>query len=141
MTMTQNFLETMYNKLDNFLKTETVIGEPIELGNIKLIPIVTASFGLGGGIGEENKESNKSEGGGGGLGCRISPDAILVIKGDKVNLVKLDGKRSLDKLFEMLPELIGKIEGPAKDSKVNKEEAHETAEADNKSEEIIEEQE
>ena len=127
MTMTQNVLETMYNKLDKFLKTETVIGEPIDLGNIKLIPIVTASFGMGGGIGEENKESNKSEGGGGGLGCRISPDAILVVKGDKVELVNLDGKGSLDKLFEMMPELIGKIEGIAKGSKAEKD-------ADNESE-------
>ncbi len=126
MTMTQNVLETMYNKLDKFLKTETVIGEPIDLGNIKLIPIVTASFGMGGGIGEENKEDNKSEGGGGGLGCRISPDAILVIKGDKVELVNLDGKGSLDKLFEMLPELIGKIEGMGKASKAQKEAANET---------------
>lgn len=128
MTMTQNVLETMYNKLDKFLKTETVIGEPIDLGNIKLIPIVTASFGMGGGIGEENKESNKSEGGGGGLGCRISPDAILVIKGDKVELVNLDGKGSLDKLFEMLPELIGKIEGMAKGSKAEKDSDNEPEE-------------
>ncbi|MFW5790196.1 MAG: GerW family sporulation protein [Bacillota bacterium] len=110
MAMTENVLETMYNKLDKFLKTETVIGEPMDLGEIKLIPIVTASFGLGGGLGEENKDSGKSEGGGGGLGCRISPDAILVIKGDKVELIKLQGKRSLDKLFEMMPELIEKVE-------------------------------
>ncbi len=126
MAMTQNVLETMYNKLDKFLKTETVIGEPMDLGNIKLIPIVTASFGMGGGIGEENKDSNKSEGGGGGLGCRISPDAILVVKGDKVDLVKLDGKRSLDKLFEMMPELLEKVEGMAKAAKAQKEAATET---------------
>lgn len=110
MAMTEKVLETMYNKLDKFLKTETVIGEPMDLGEIKLIPIVTASFGMGGGLGEENKEGSKSEGGGGGLGCRISPDAILVIKGDEVELIKLQGKRSLDKLFEMMPELIEKVE-------------------------------
>ncbi len=129
MAMTENVLETMYNKLDKFLKTETVIGEPMELGEIKLIPIVTASFGLGGGLGEENKDSGKSEGGGGGLGCRISPDAILVIKGDKVELIKLQGKRSLDKLFEMMPELIEKVEAlkspKGDDSKTEDEEDNE----------------
>lgn len=124
MAMTQNVLETMYSKLDKFLKTETVIGEPMDLGEIKLIPIVTASFGMGGGLGEENKEGGKSEGGGGGLGCRISPDAILVIKGDEVELIKLDAKRSLDKLFEMMPELIGKVES----MKSSKEDYNESAE-------------
>lgn len=110
MAMTENVLETMYNKLDKFLKTETVIGDPMELGEIKLIPIITASFGMGGGLGEENKKEGKSEGGGGGLGCRISPNAILVIKGDNVELIKLEGKRSLDKLFEMMPELVDKLD-------------------------------
>ncbi len=124
MAMTQNVLETMYSKLDKFLKTETVIGEPMDLGEIKLIPIVTASFGMGGGLGEENKKGGKSEGGGGGLGCRISPDAILVIKGDEVELIKLDAKRSLDKLFEMMPELIGKVES----MKSSKEDYNESAE-------------
>ena len=131
MAMTQNVLETMYNKLDKFLKTETVIGEPMELGEIKLIPIVTASFGMGGGIGEENKESGKSEGGGGGLGCRISPDAILVIKGSEVELVNLDGKGSLDKLFEVMPELIGKVGGMAKGSKGEKDDDSESEDEKN----------
>lgn len=128
MAMTESVLETMYNKLDKFLKTETVIGEPMDLGEVKLIPIVTASFGMGGGLGEENKSGDKSEGGGGGLGCRISPDAILVVKGDNVELIKLEGKRSLDKLFEMMPELIEKVES-LKSSK--KEEKESEAEEDN----------
>lgn len=129
MAMTENVLETMYNKLDKFLKTETVIGDPMELGEIKLIPIITASFGIGGGLGEENKKESKSEGGGGGLGCRISPNAILVIKGDNVELIKLEGKRSLDKLFEKMPELLDKLDSfkssKEKDSETEAEEDNE----------------
>ncbi|TDO83506.1 putative spore protein YtfJ [Halanaerobium saccharolyticum] len=106
MQSTENVLETMYEKLDHFLKTETVVGDPIEAGEVTLIPIITASFGLGGGIGEEEK----SGGGGGGVGCKISPDAILVIRGSEVTMMPVKNKGSLDKLIDKVPELIDKIE-------------------------------
>lgn len=117
MQSTEKVLKSMYDKLDNFLKTETVIGETIEIGEVKLIPIITASFGLGGGIGEENDEA----GGGGGLGCKISPDAILVIRGSEVEMMPVKNKSSLDKLIEKVPSLIEKIDA-AKEKKEKKEE-------------------
>ena len=118
MQSTEKVLKSMYDKLDNFLKTETVIGETIEIGEVKLIPIITASFGLGGGIGEENDEAG---GGGGGLGCKISPDAILVIRGSEVEMMPVKNKSSLDKLIEKVPSLIEKIDA-AKEKKEKKEE-------------------
>ena len=126
METTQKVLESMYDKLDHFLKTETVVGETIEVGEIKLIPIITASFGLGGGIGEEE---NKAGGGGGGLGCKISPDAILVIRGSEVEMLPVKNKGSLDKLIEKVPELIDKIEAN-KEKKSAKEEKAPAAEED-----------
>ncbi|PTX17460.1 Uncharacterized spore protein YtfJ [Halanaerobium congolense] len=107
METTQKVLEAMYEKLDHFLKTETVVGEAIDVGEIKLIPIITASFGLGGGIGEEE---NKAGGGGGGVGCKISPDAILVVRGAEVEMLPVKNKGSLEKLIEKVPDLIDKIE-------------------------------
>lgn len=118
MQSTEKVLETMYDKLDNFLKTETVVGETIEVGEVKLIPIITASFGLGGGIGEEDK----SGGGGGGVGCKISPDAILVIRGSEVEMMPVKNKGSLDKLIEQVPSLIEKIEQAREKKEVEKEE-------------------
>mgnify|MGYP006272980261 CR=1 FL=1 len=103
---TKGILESMYNKLDNFLKTETVIGDPIEFDNVKLIPIITASFGLGGGFGEENENGG---GGGGGVGCKITPDAILVVKDDNVEMLPIKSKNSLEKLFEKVPEIMDKL--------------------------------
>lgn len=118
----KDVLEVMFSRLDKFLKTETVIGDPIVIDDIKLVPIVTASFGLGGGFGGESEDKTNSEGGGGGLGCRISPDAVLVINKGQVELVKLEGRGSLDKLFEMMPELLEKVEGVAKAKHGGKEE-------------------
>ena len=109
MENTQKVLEAMYNKLDNFLKTETVVGEPIVLGDVKIIPIISASFGLGGGFGEESQSN--AGGGGGGLGAKISPDAMLVIKDGEVKLLPVKSKgSSFEKLIEKAPDLIDKLE-------------------------------
>ncbi|SHI60822.1 GerW family sporulation protein [Lutispora thermophila] len=103
-------LELAFEKLKNFLKTETVIGEPITVGEVTLIPIVTVSFGCSGGAGQ-GTDAKGSEGGGGGLGvgAKISPDAVLVIKNGEVSLLQLKQKQNLDKLLNMVPELITKI--------------------------------
>lgn len=134
MGTTKDVMETMYAKLDNFLKTETVIGEPIDLGKIKLIPIITASFGLGGGVGEE---SSKGAGGGGGLGCKISPDAILVVSDTEVRMIHVKNKGplggTLDKLIEQVPDLVDKID-LKKLKKDKKEEKVETEKAEEKKE-------
>lgn len=74
-------MELIFDKLEKFLKTETVVGEPIQIGDITLIPIISVSFGCGGGSGQ-GKDSKGSDGVGGGIGigAKVSPDAILVIK-------------------------------------------------------------
>ena len=129
MAETKNILESMYDKLDNFLKTETVIGDPIEIDSVKIIPIITASFGLGGGFGEE---SEKNSGGGGGLGCKITPDAILIVKDDQVEMMPVKGKGSLEKIIEKVPDIISKLDdGKEKDDKCC-EAKDETEESDDK---------
>ena len=109
MESTQKILESMYDRLDNFMKTETVVGEPIVVGDVKIIPIISASFGLGGGFGEESKEKS-SGGGGGGVGGKITPDAMLVIKDGNVEMIPVKSKATLEKLIEKVPDLVGKLE-------------------------------
>ena len=109
MESTQKILESMYDRLDNFMKTETVVGEPIVVDDVKIIPIISASFGLGGGFGEESKEKS-SGGGGGGVGGKITPDAMLVVKDGNVEMIAVKSKDTLEKLIEKVPDLVGKLE-------------------------------
>lgn len=106
-----NSLELVFNKLEKFLKTETVIGEPIIVGEVTLIPIITVSFGCGGGsgLGKDSKGSD-GVGGGLGLGARVSPDAMLIIKNGEVSILPIKQKQNLEKLIGMVPELIKKID-------------------------------
>jgi uncharacterized spore protein YtfJ len=109
MSVTENIFNSMFDKLEKFLKTETVVGEPFVVGNITFVPIISATFGLAGGSGEGKKGAD-GDGSGGGLGCKITPNAVLVIKGEEVNLIPLNNKGSLEKIIDMVPEIIKKID-------------------------------
>jgi uncharacterized spore protein YtfJ len=119
--------EALFTNLEKFLKTETVVGEPIQVGETTIIPLITVSFGCGtgGGNGTDPKGMGGS-GGGLGAGARISPNAILVIKNGEVTLLPVKDKGGLGNLLEMVPEIVSKLDI----SKFNKKEAKEAQEAD-----------
>lgn len=103
---------TLFEKLEKFIRTETVVGEPFQVGSITMVPVITVSFGVGGGegAGKDNK-GNDGSGGGGGVGCKIAPNAILVVKNDELSVIPLTNRGSLEKIVEMVPEILSKVEG------------------------------
>lgn len=109
MDINQN-ITTLFEQLDRFFKTETVFGEPMQIGNVTLIPVINVSFGAGTGAGS-GKDSGGCDGtgGGGGAGGKISPTAVIVIKNEEVSLLPLTNRGCMDKIIEMVPELISKI--------------------------------
>ena len=111
MSNSGNVLDSMFERLEKFLRTETVVGEPFQVGEITLVPIITVAFGIGGGQGSgKDNKGNDGSGTGGGLGCKISPNAMIVIKNGEVSVIPLTSRGSLDKLFEMVPEIISKMD-------------------------------
>ncbi|SMC22779.1 Uncharacterized spore protein YtfJ [Clostridium acidisoli DSM 12555] len=103
-------VDSLFSNLEKFLKTETVVGEPIVVGETTLVPIISVAFGCGTGNGQGG-DKKESQGGGSGLGvaAKITPNAIVVIKGDKVNLLPVSGKNSLDNLIDLVPGIVSKI--------------------------------
>jgi uncharacterized spore protein YtfJ len=103
---------TLFGKLEKFIRTETVIGEPFQVGSITMVPIISVSFGVGGGEGSgKDNKGNDGSGGGGGVGCKIAPNAILVVKNDELSVIPLTSRGSLEKIVEMVPEIMSKVEG------------------------------
>ncbi len=103
--------DTLLEKLEKFLRTETVVGESFQVGSITLVPIISVSFGVGGGHGSgKDSKGNDGTGGGTGVGCKITPNAVLVIKNDELSVVSLTGKGSLERIVEMVPEIISKVD-------------------------------
>ena len=107
--MTEN-ADALFTNLERFIKTETVVGEAIIVGETTLIPLITVSFGCGtsGGTGNSVK-ATEGNGGGLGAGARITPTAILVIKDGNVTMLSIKGKGNLENLVQMVPGLLSKV--------------------------------
>ncbi|MDD4776582.1 MAG: spore germination protein GerW family protein [Syntrophomonas sp.] len=103
-------MDALAQHLENMVKSKTIVGEPIIAGSATVIPIITASFGfaLGDGEGTDSAKGG-GKGSGGGGGAKISPTALLVVKGEDVQVFNLGEKGSLDKLVSLVPEIITKI--------------------------------
>lgn len=100
----------MFDKLEDFIKNKTIFGEPMQLGDTTLIPVINVSFGLGsgGGDGSDNK-GNGGVGGGGGIGAKASPTALIIIKDGDIEIKPIKKNSGLEKLLEMVPDLVDKI--------------------------------
>jgi len=108
-------IDSLVSRLENLISTKTVVGEPIISGGTTIIPIVTASvgFGMGSGEGQDNtKQAGK--GTGAGAGMKLSPTALLILQGDEVQVYSLTQKGNLEKLAEMIPDIINKFQPQAK---------------------------
>ena len=112
----RDLLEALAAQVRELARSETVIGEPLVLGDATIVPVtrVTVGFGGGSGSGEVN-EAAKTEkaggtGGGGGGGVRIAPAAFIVMQHGEVSVLAAPGKRgALAEMFEQVPDLIEKI--------------------------------
>jgi len=72
--------ETLVNRINSTLNPDKVMGKPIDIEGMKIIPLVSYGFGFGAGIEVTSEKSGSGTGGGGGGG--VTPSSILVITKD-----------------------------------------------------------
>lgn len=106
-----NLMEIATDKLRAMVDADTIIGTPLEVGNITLIPVSKISFGLAtGGSDFPTKNSGTVFGGGGGAGMTVSPVAFIAVNGDNVHMLPVYNEMgTMDKAINMAPELIDKV--------------------------------
>lgn len=107
----KSVMETTMEKLRTMVDADTIIGTPIVVGNITLLPISRVSFGLAtGGSDFPNKSGQELFGGGGGAGVTVNPVAFICINGDNVHMMPVYSEmNTIDKAINMAPELIDKV--------------------------------
>ena len=105
--------EELMDRITKFIKTEakseTVIGEPFELGEYSCIPVIRVGmgFGTGGGESDDSKKVH-GEGLGAGAGMGIVPIGFLVSRGEEISFVSTKTNRGLAAAFEKVPDLLAK---------------------------------
>ena len=103
MSANSNFnsvMDSLLKGVDSVISTKTVVGEAKQIGDTIILPLVDVSFGLGGGTN------------GGGVGGKITPSAVLVIKDGHTKLVNVKNQDTITKILDMVPDIVDKFTSP-----------------------------
>ena len=121
-------LEALFGKMESFVNTKTVVGDAMTIGDVIIVPLVEVMFGVGAGSTDNSEDKNKKQMGAGGLGAKISPTAIMVIQNGTVQLVNVKDQSSVNKLIDMVPGILSKLNLSSVFSSEESEEADEIEE-------------
>ena len=113
MEIVENLIKTALGEIEKVVSTKTVVGEPLTIDNITLIPLISAGFGFGAGGGsgkEDSKQKNQGIGGGAGGGAWVKPVAVVIVSREGVKVEPIMGSiaGAMEKLGETIPNLIEK---------------------------------
>ncbi len=104
-------VNSMMHGMESFLSSKTVVGEPTQAGDTTIIPLVDVTFGVGAGASAQEKKN----GGAGGMTGKMSPSAVLVIKNGQVRLVNIKNQDTVNKIIDMVPDLIDRFTSSKED--------------------------
>ena len=103
-------------KIKSVSEINTIVGEPIVISNITMLPITKLSVGFvagGGEYGARTDEIKKTKAypfsGGTGGGISVQPVGFLCINGKDVKFIRVDGRTPYDKIIESLPALAHQV--------------------------------
>ena len=107
-----NMLQETISKIREMMSVNDVVGEPIVVGDVTIVPISKVSVGFGGGGADNAKAANKDAFGGGmGGGVKVQPICFLVVKDGNVRMmpVPVPANSTADRILEMVPDTLDKI--------------------------------
>ena len=106
MSSVNDSLKMVFSKMEDYISTKTVVGEAVQIGDVILVPLVDVVVGMATGI---SSKSSDNAGGGGGLGAKMTPSAVVVIINGTVQLVNIKNQEGMGKLLDMVPGILSKL--------------------------------
>lgn len=99
-------IQGLLSGMKGFISTKTVVGDAITLedGTV-ILPLVDVSFGVG--AGAFNKEAKNKAGG--GMGGKMIPSAVLIIKDGNTRMVSVKDQDTLSRVFDMVPDVLARL--------------------------------
>ena len=98
--------KVVMEQIKETVRSETVVGTPVQAEDSVIIPVSRVSFGFGVG-GGENGEDGKNSGMGTGGGASIEPVAFIVVSKGKAQLLPLKSREAtLSRIIDLVPSII-----------------------------------
>lgn len=101
----QDTVNTLFQGMDGFLSTKTVVGDAIYIGDTILVPLVNVTFGVAAGAFRGDKKMNS----GGGMGGKLTPTAVLVIHNGITRMISIDRNAGIEKILDLVPDFVDKF--------------------------------
>ena len=98
-------VNTLFQGMDGFVSTKTVVGDAIHIGDTIIVPLVNVTFGVAAGAFRGEKKLNS----GGGLGGKMTPSAVLVIHNGVTRMISVDSHSGIEKILDMIPDFVEKF--------------------------------
>jgi sporulation protein YtfJ len=116
-TNISEMLTSAMEKMQKMVDVNTIIGQPVHLGDgVTIIPITKVHIGMGGGgtdFATKNSIASKKDPFGGGLGAGVSVDpvAFLIVKDGSVRMLPVaePASTTMDRIVEQAPDLMDKV--------------------------------
>lgn len=111
----ESLVKTTLGEIEKVLGSKTVVGEPLNVGESTIIPLISVGFGFGGGGGTgkgegktKGESSGEGVGGGGGAGGGVKPVAVIIVDKDGARIEPIKGGMAiaLEKIGETVPEMM-----------------------------------
>jgi uncharacterized spore protein YtfJ len=119
MVEVKDLIKKLLEEINAISKTETVVGEPLQVGDSKIIPIskLSIGFGVGGGNASGAGDGDAKAGGsltagGAAGGVKVEPVAFIAVDPEGgAQLLCLDEPEAtvIDKLLHVAPELVERL--------------------------------
>ena len=98
-------IESLFKGMDQFVTTKTVVGEPVQVGETIIIPLIDVTCGMAAGaFAEGSKQKDK---GCGGMSAKMSPSAVLVIQNGVTKLVNVKNQDAVTKVIDLINRFLG----------------------------------
>ena len=101
------------DKIKEMVDVNTVVGDPITVGDMTIIPVSRMSYGFAaGGSDLPTKQQREVFGGGTGAGVNVTPVAFLVVKNGELKMLPVNSNPDMiDRAVSMVPDVVDKVVG------------------------------
>ena len=113
-------MQTAIDEIKSMVDADTIIGNPITVADMTVIPVSKITYGLAsGGVDLNTKNSqNKIFGGGGGAGVSVVPVCFIAVCNGEAKILNISYADDLtSKAIALVPELFEKIKSLFKTKK------------------------
>ena len=103
----QSTVTSLFEGMDAFFSSKTVVGEPIHIDDVIIVPLVDVTFGMGAGNAANGTSKKNREAG--GLGGKMTPSAAIVIHNGQTKLVNIKNQDAVTKILDLVPDVIDRF--------------------------------